>query len=83
MTAGRFTVTVGLTGDSADAATLEAALVAADTLAHDAADALPVQGRLRATRASIVIAEDGVYAGFATALARQGHRLPLSVAWSG
>lgn len=74
----RFEVKVGLTGDSAEADTLEAALVAADTLVRDAFDDTPTQGRTRAARESITITDNGQHAGLATELARQGHRLPMS-----
>lgn len=63
-----------LTGDVAEAETWEAALVAADTLVRDDADANPYQGRTRAARASLLLSEDGSYRGILTELARSGVR---------
>lgn len=76
-----YEVKVALTGDTAEAETWEAALVAADTLCHDADDALPVQGRMRAARKSVTVTEDGSYRGTLTELARSGARsAPTSTA---
>lgn len=69
-------------GDVAEAETAEDALVAADTLAHDYADAHRVQGSLRAARQSIIISENGTWSNVLTGLARQGFRALLSAEWS-
>lgn len=69
-----FEIRCGLTGDIAEAETWEAALVAADTLAHDAFNALPIEGRLRAARESMFLSEEKNYCGDLTRYAREGKR---------
>lgn len=76
-----FTIRCYRSGDTAEAETAEAALVAADTLARDWADA-PGHGAgaLRAARASLEIFERGSYAATLTGLARGGYREDPSAA---
>lgn len=76
-----FAIKCGLTGDAAEAETFEAALVAAAALVDDAFDAVPVQGRTKAARRSLLIIRDGMYDGAATSLARAGLRRRLSDEW--
>lgn len=68
--------------DSAEAESLEGALLAADTIARDQAGYYGTAGALRAIRREITITRDGIYNNIATQLARQGHRKPLTAAWS-
>lgn len=74
-----FTIRCYRSGDHAEAATAEAALVAADTLAHDYADARGAAGALAAARRSLQVEENGTYDGTLTRLAQAGYRVPLEL----
>lgn len=65
-------------GDRAEADDAAAALVAADTLARDYADASSVRSLKRA-RATLEIACNGTYNGMLTRLARAGYRTTTPV----
>lgn len=77
-----YDVRCSLTGDSAEADDLEAALTAAATIVRDAFDARPVQGRAAKARGSLLVTRDGRYDPQATMLARAGRRRPLSDEWT-
>lgn len=63
-----------LTGDNAEAESLDGALVAAATIVDDAFAARPVQGLVVRARGALLITQDGRYDAHATALARRGCR---------
>lgn len=82
-----YEITHYLTGDRAEADSAEAALVAADTLARDAADNTRTSngreiGSLKRSREHLAIHVNGTYNGTLTGLARAGYREPLSNEWS-
>jgi hypothetical protein len=61
-------------GDTAEAETLAAALVAAATLADDHGSHHATTDAYRAARASLIVTREGVYDGLATTMARDGQR---------
>lgn len=73
-----YDVRCSLTGDSAEADDLGAALVAAATIVDDAFEARPFQGRILKARQSLLVTRDGRYDPHATMLARAGRRTVTS-----
>ncbi len=68
-----FTVIVERSGDRAKASTLEGAFYAARILCRDHANGVGgIQGAFESARRSVIILENGTYAGTATELARAG-----------
>jgi hypothetical protein len=72
-TTNPFEIICAASGDRAEAETAGDALVAADTLARDAADT-GAQGSLRAARRTLYVTEHGTYNGLLTEFARRGVR---------
>lgn len=71
---GSFEIRCLASGDFAEAEDVDAALVAADTLARDYADARKTQGALDRARHSLLVVRDGKLDGVATEKARRGWR---------
>lgn len=72
-----YTIRCFASGDEAEADTAEAALVAADQLARDHADAGPARN-LKTTRDTLAIYLNGTWHNTLTGLARAGYRAPVT-----